>query len=163
MHCAAGQLKTGILSLNCQHNNRSTPEFNSLTHVLTLGLFPETGRNKGRERWGGLLSGSSVCDKVRQRKRCIFAQRNTLSPPWSSMFVTVISVELFLMSEPSTFPVACCLATCAQPCWVAGPWQGVSWYVRSDLCDYSLTCCHPDWHSLERRPITHIKKTVHRG
>lgn len=87
----------------------------TLTHVVTARLFLETERNKRGEGWCFLGGGGycDICDEVRQRKRCIFPQWDTLSPPWPSMFVTVIRVELFLMLESKTIPAACCLATCA--------------------------------------------------
>lgn len=74
--------------------------------------------------------------------------KNTLSPPL--VFHVCHSCRALFHVGAFDITVARCLATCAQLHWEAGPWQGVSWYVRSDLCDYSLTCCLPDWHSVAR-------------
>lgn len=145
------QVKILFPSLVYQSSSPSTQEFNSLTHVVTGGGHPGDRKEQRMRRIRGTAERQQhVWQGYRQRERCISPQRNTLSAPWSSMFVTVISVELSPHVGVLDVPVACCLATCAQPCWVAGPWQGVSWYVRSDLCDCSLTCCLPSRHSLER-------------
>lgn len=136
-HCVAGQLKQGSCLWSVSTITKVHP---GLMHSHMF--WPEKDEASPEQRWH--------LWRDQTEEEVYFCMEECRVIPWSSMFVTVISVVLFLMSEPSTCPLACCLATCAEPCWVAGPWQGVSLYVRSGLRDYSLTCCLPDWHPLER-------------
>lgn len=138
--CVGGQLKTRSLSLICQHNNQSTDKFNSVTLVLTGQLLLETGRRKKmRKCWV-----AAACVTRLNSEKGIFSHIFPLLQHTQTLFRPGLPVRA------KDTPVDGCIATCAQLRWLAGPWQGVSWFVRSELCDYSLTRRLLDWHSLER-------------
>lgn len=141
--CVGGQLKTRSLSLICQHNNQSTDKFNSVTLVLTGQLLLETGR---RKKWGNAEWQPHVWHVETQRKVYFHTEQHLF--PLLQHTQTLFRLGLPVRAVDT--PVDGCIATCAQLRWLAGPWQGVSWFVRSELCDYSLTRRLLDWHSLER-------------
>lgn len=132
-----------------------------VTHVVTGGLFPETEMNEADEKVDE-DGAAGACVMGWTRGSGGFLHRGTPCHPPTAPVVHVCHCHFcwaFTHVGDFDIPVACCLATCAQPRWVAQSWQGVSWYVRSDLCDYTLTCCLPNWHSPERSANHAFSKT----
>lgn len=144
----------------CQCNNRSKPDFNSCHTCCDWGTLPGD-RNEADEKVDeDGAAGACVMGWTRGSGGVL--QRGTPCHPPTAPVVHVCHCHFcwaFTHVGDFDIPVACCLATCAQPRWMAQPWQGVSWYVRSDLCDYTLTCCLPNWHSPERSANHAFSKT----